>query len=155
MSRWCSPQFQGYQGKDLSFKTSTTKQNFLELPSVLQCQQSESAGKSSVSNQSNPRSTPSRENKILLFKRFEIPFLENSEKGKSPNSPVLNEKESKLVKDKLKEILLKGAIEPVSPCTNQYLSNFFLVSKRDEGNRPVINLKHLNNFIPYQHFKME
>ena len=23
------------------------------------------------------------------------------------------------------------------------------------GNRPVTNLKHLNNFIPYQHFKME
>ena len=27
--------FQGYRGKTLSFKNSTTKQNFLELPSVL------------------------------------------------------------------------------------------------------------------------
>ena len=52
-------------------------------------------------------------------------------------------------------MLLKGAMQPVSPCKNQYLSNLFLVSKRDGGNRPVINLKHLNNFIPYQHFKME
>ena len=31
------PQFQGYQGNTLSFKSSITKQNFLELPSVLQC----------------------------------------------------------------------------------------------------------------------
>ena len=30
------PQFQGYQGNTLSFKSSITKQNFLELPSVLQ-----------------------------------------------------------------------------------------------------------------------
>ena len=27
--------------------------------------------------------------------------------------------------------------------------------KKGCGNRPVINLKHLKNFIPYQHFKME
>ena len=26
--------------------------------------------------------------------------------------------------------------------------------KKEWGNYPVINLKHLNNFIPYQHFKM-
>ena len=51
-------------------------------------------------------------------------------------------------------MLLKGAIQPVSPFKNQYLSNLFLVSKRD-GNRPIINLKHLNNSIPYQRFKME
>ena len=94
-------------------------------------------------------------NILNIVQGFEIPFLENPEKGKSPNSPVLNQKESKLVKDELKEMLLKGAIQPVSPCTNQYLSNFFLVSKRDGGKRPVINLKHLKNFIPYQHFKME
>ena len=52
-------------------------------------------------------------------------------------------------------MLLKRAIQSASPCKNQYLSNLFLVSKRDGGNRPVINLKHLNNFIPYQHFKKE
>ena len=52
-------------------------------------------------------------------------------------------------------MLLKGAIQPVLPRKNQYLSNLFLVSKRDGGNRSVINFKHLNSFIPYQHFKME
>ena len=33
--------------------------------------------------------------------------------------------------------------------------NLFLVEKKDGGNQPAINLKHLNQFIPYQCFKME
>ena len=94
--------------------------------------------------------------KILnIVQGFETLFLENPVQGKSPNPPVLNQEQSKLVKEELKEIMLKGAIQSVSPCKNQYLNNFLLVSKRGGGNRPVINLKHLNNFIPYQHFKME
>ena len=75
--------------------------------------------------------------------------------GKSPNPPVLNQKQSKLVEEELKEMLLKGAMQPVSPCKIQYLSNLYLLSKKGGGNRPAINLKHMNNFIPYQHVKME
>ena len=37
----------------------------------------------------------------------------------------------------------------------EYLSNLFLVPKKDGGQRPVINLKSLNKYFPYQHFKME
>ena len=87
-------------------------------------------------------------NILNIVQRFEIPFLENPVQGKSPNPPVLNQEQSKLVKEELKEMLLKGAIQSVSPCKNQHLSNIFLVSKRDGGNRPIINLKHWNNFIP-------
>ena len=75
--------------------------------------------------------------------------------GKSPDPPVLNQEQSKLVEEELKEMLLKGAMQPVSPCKIQYLSNLFLLSKKDGGNRPAINLKHMNNFISYQHVKME
>ena len=77
--------------------------------------------------------------KILnIVHGFEILFLENSVQGKPPNPPLLNQKQSKLVKEERKEMLLKGEIQPVSPFKNQYLSNLFLVSKRDGGNRPII-----------------
>ena len=127
--------------------------------------------KGPVSNKCNSRSTSSRETNILLFKlgqtyaRSEYPkycfkdwrflFWKTLCWENHPTLQILNQEQSKLVKEELKEMLLKRAIQSVSPFKNQYLSNLFLVSKRDGGNRPVINLKHLNNFIPYQHFKKE
>ena len=52
-------------------------------------------------------------------------------------------------------MLQKGAIQNVSHVSGEFLSNLFLVDKSDGGKRPVINLKNLNSFIPYQHFEME
>ena len=51
--------------------------------------------------------------------------------------------------------LKKGAVEQVCPQKDQFLSNIFIVKKNDGGNRPVINLKELNQYIPFLHFKME
>ena len=62
------PKFQGYQGKTLSFKSSNTKQNFLELTSMLQFRRSGSTCKEPVSNKFNFRSNSSRETKIILSK---------------------------------------------------------------------------------------
>ena len=50
-------------------------------------------------------------------------------------------------------MLRKGAIHLVH--SKDSLSNLFLVPQKYEGNRPVINLKPLNTFIPYSHFKMD
>ena len=119
---------------------------------MLQCKQSASIWKDPVSNKSSFAIISSWE---YIVQRFETPFLENPVQGKLPNPPVLNQGQSKLVKEELKEIMLKGAIQSVSPGKNQYLNNFLLVSKKGGGNRPVINLKHLKKFIPYQHFKIE
>ena len=52
-------------------------------------------------------------------------------------------------------MLRKGAIEQAKSEPGKFLSNSFLVNKKDGGHWPVINLKFLNSFITYQHFKME
>ena len=51
--------------------------------------------------------------------------------------------------------LKKSAVEQVCPQKDQFLSNIFIVKKKDGGNRPVINLKELNQYIPFLHFRME
>ena len=51
--------------------------------------------------------------------------------------------------------LKKGAIQETSVKKDQFSSNLFLIGKKDGENRPVINLKNLNAFIPYLHFKMK
>ena len=37
----------------------------------------------------------------------------------------------------------------------EFLSNLFLVNKKNGGYGPVINLKFVNKVIPYRHLKME
>ena len=72
-----------------------------------------------------------------------------------PHQSYLNVEEKNLISQEIGELLKKGAISLVKPITNQFISNLFLVDKKDGSHRPVINLKNLNKSIPYQHFKME
>ena len=52
-------------------------------------------------------------------------------------------------------MLREGAIQQTEHQTGEFLSSSFLVGKRDGGNWPVVNLRYLKQFIPYQHFKIE
>ena len=60
-----------------------------------------------------------------------------------------------LVEQDVLKMLEKGVIQKVVLPQGQFLSNLFLVEKKDGGNLPAINLKNLNKFILYEHFKME
>ena len=59
------------------------------------------------------------------------------------------------MEEEIKQMLKKGVIIKVDPSPDEFLSNIFTVPKKDGVNRPMINLKKLNNFIPCPHFKME
>ena len=63
--------------------------------------------------------------------------------------------ESKKIEAEISELLQKGVLTNVTPDSDQFVSNLFLVPKRDGGSRPVINLKDLNEYLQYNHFKME
>ena len=77
---------------------------------------------------------------LSLVEGYTIPFHEIPQQKNIPNSPKLNQEEKKEIHD----MLNKGAIvETPNHLEGEFISNLFLVEKKDGGNRPVINLKHL------------
>ena len=97
-----------------------------------------------------------RDQSILdLVDGYVIPFQRKPFQSKTPFQLATSREQQKLMDKEVKEMLKKGAIRQASTVKGEFLSNLFLVKKKNGGQRPVINLKHLNAFIPYNHFKME
>ena len=90
-----------------------------------------------------------------IVKGYQIPFTNLLVQEKPPDTIKMSEQQSLLVDQGETELLEKGAIQKAEAAQEEFLSNLFLVGNKDEGNRPVINLKKLNTFSPYEHFKME
>jgi hypothetical protein len=57
----------------------------------------------------------------------------------------------------VEELIEKQAIQYVPPQQHStgFLSTLFVVPKKGGGHRPIFNLKQLNHFVQYEHFKME
>ena len=73
-----------------------------------------------------------------------------------PPCPItMGKAESMAITSEIGKLSEKGAIKTVQPCVGQFLSQLFLVPKKDGSQRPVINLKPLNLLIQKQKFKME
>ena len=60
-----------------------------------------------------------------------------------------------MIAEELAKVLQKQAVVGVKPLEGQFMSQIFLVPKRDGTQRPVVNVKPLNQFIKRHHFKME
>ena len=76
---------------------------------------------------------------------------------KIPLPRFFSQEEIPLVEKEVQEMLEKGAIHvvPQDETSGGFVSIIFLVPKKGGGQRPVINLKNLNQFLRYEHFKME
>lgn len=59
------------------------------------------------------------------------------------------------VQQEILKLVNLNVIAPVSPRQDQILSPIFLVGKKDGSKRMILNLKRLNGYVSYQHFKME
>ena len=96
---------------------------------------------------------------LEIVKGYRIPSLSRPLQQQLPREIHLNLKEKSVVVEEIENLLKKVAIEKVHMkkvfAKSQFVSNLFPVKKRDGGNRPVINLKNLNQYIPHHHFKME
>jgi hypothetical protein len=69
--------------------------------------------------------------------------------------PCLTLDQSQIIDTEVKSLLAKSAIRVMPVDSNQFVCRIFVVPKQPEGWRPVLNLKPLNKFLVYQHFKME
>ena len=97
-----------------------------------------------------------RDRAILdIVKGWEIPLLEAPIQGKLPQAVRMNCEEELAMDLEIESMLTKGAIREAIPKPDQFISNIFVTPKGEGQYRPIINLKQLNNFVPYHHFKME
>ena len=100
------------------------------------------------------------DNTILSHvKGLKIDFQEVPFQGVNAGQMNLSEKEKAALNQEIKEMIEKKAVEIVDQkslkMNDQFLSTLFVRPKKDGGLRPIFNLKALNRFVAYKHFKME
>ena len=86
---------------------------------------------------------------------FQIPFLSEPSQGVSPHAIPMDSEQTILVDQEIQVILKKGTIKPAHSFQKQFLSPIFLFPKKDSGQKPILNMKKLNQRIRYAHFKKE
>ena len=75
--------------------------------------------------------------------------------GCAPQEVQVSSDMQSQISEGIVELLSKGAIEETQPDPQSFISQIFLVEKKDWGFRPIINLKSLNHHVRTEHFKME
>lgn len=86
---------------------------------------------------------------------YHIPFISLPPPRASLIKTDFSQDTAKFCDLEVEHLLLKGAIVPVEPRSDQFLSPFFLVDKALGGKRFILNLRELNTYIDPPHFKLE
>ncbi|KYQ48231.1 hypothetical protein ALC60_12730, partial [Trachymyrmex zeteki] len=84
---------------------------------------------------------------------YRIPFSGGIPSRFTHPEPVFSQADTLLCDNELERLQLKEAIVPAEPCTDQFLSSFFLIDKPSGGKRLILNLRDLNQYIDPPHFK--
>ena len=82
-------------------------------------------------------------------------FIETPLQNHPPHVPRFASDEIQWITVEVQTMLDKGAIEKTAQSPDQFVDHIFLRPKKNGTFRPVFNLKPLNRFIRYEHFKME
>lgn len=97
----------------------------------------------------------------VISNGYLIDFFENPVQFSFPLDCVMNAEMTAVCDEEVKDLLLKGAIFQIPRPIDGFVSNMFSVKKKKDAEdepqlwRPIINLKRLNSFVNYEHFKME
>lgn len=85
---------------------------------------------------------------------YEIPFKSRPVQRGIPGSCAKRSDEGS-VQEAIDKLQRLGVVVVCQPQAGQFVSSFFLVPKKDETMRFVLNLKKLNYYVLKEHFKME
>lgn len=97
-----------------------------------------------------------KDTRILnTVKGYQLDFVSTPAQSLNCGSLHYSPSERLAMNAEIMKMLEKGAIEEIHENSAWFLSNIFLRPKKDGSLRPVFNLKILNGFIRYEHFKME
>ena len=90
-----------------------------------------------------------------MIRRDTIEFENNISIKHNAKNPSFSPEEEIEIQVILKEMLHKQIIGETTRETTELFSPIFMVNKPDGGTRLILNLKELNEFVKYEHFKME
>jgi ribonuclease HI len=91
----------------------------------------------------------------IVSQGYYIPFKKFPQLTLAVKRTILPQQQHPVLLDEIAQMLQKNAVELVDPATPGFYSTFFLVPKKDGGQRPVLNLKGLNKFVQIKTFKMQ
>ena len=86
---------------------------------------------------------------------FRIELLQRLFQPRRPPQLTFTEKEEECMQAEIQSMIDKQAISRTEDSSESFYSQMFLVPKKDGRQRPVINLKRLNQSVKTEHFKME
>ena len=86
---------------------------------------------------------------------FRIEFLQTPYQSHRPPQILFTLEEERCMQEEIQSMLNKHAISCIGSTQEGFFSQMSLVPKRDSRQRPVINLKQLNQSVKTEHFKME
>jgi hypothetical protein len=91
----------------------------------------------------------------VVNQSLKIDFVAEPVQSCRPGAVLLGDWESEICDQEIAALLEKNALKFSSkPHQTSFLSSFFAIPKKDGKFRPVHNLKMLNRFVVYCHFKM-
>ena len=85
---------------------------------------------------------------------YHIQFDSTPGQSKTPQISLSQNEEAVLAKE-IEKFIQKGVINKVSHEKGEFISTVFTRPKKDGSHRMILNLKNLNTFVTYYHFKME
>ena len=86
---------------------------------------------------------------------IEFEDLPESRQQKQNSQHKLSPRDKKIVDMEIEKLANKSVISKSTPEPEQFVSPIFVRPKKDGTYRMILNLKHLNQSVTYQHFKME